>query len=114
MPQAPTTEFATDVIVAQEIEAVVKRTKSPSPFDQVPRCPNLTAALIDLFNCCWVTKTIPLAWKTTGIKLLGKSSAIDSPSTPSNALTSCIGKIFTSILKGRWLDWVTLKVGTRK
>jgi len=48
--------------------------------------------------------------ETTGIKLLGKSSAIDNPSTPSNfrpiALTSCIGKIFTSIVKSRWLDYM--------
>ena len=117
-PQPPTTEFETDTIVAEEIQAVVKRTKSgssPSPFDQVPyqvfkRCPDLTAALIDLFNCCWATKTIPLAWKTAGIKLLGKSSAIDNPSTPTNfrpiALTSCIGKFFTSILKNRWLNYM--------
>jgi len=48
--------------------------------------------------------------ETTGIKLLGKRSAIDNPSTPSNfrpiALTSCIGKLFTSIVKSRWLNYM--------
>ena len=42
--------------------------------------------------------------------MLGKSSANDNPSTPSNfrpiALSLCIGKIVTSILKSRWLNYM--------
>ncbi len=40
------------------------------------KCPVLAErSLVDLFNRCWQTKTVPLAWKIAGIKLLGKGSA---------------------------------------
>ncbi len=117
-PQLPSVDLETDDFDPEEIEAVIKRTKSsssPSPFDQIPylilkKCPALNVALADLFNHCWLTKTIPLAWKTAGIKLLGKTSAIIHPTLPANfrpiALTSCLGKIFTSILRNRWLSYM--------
>ena len=58
----------------------------------------------------WQTSTVPQAWKTATIRLIAKGSAKDDPSSPSNfrpmALTSCIGKIFTSILKSRWFTYM--------
>ncbi len=117
-PQPPSVELETEEICPEEVEVVIRRTKSassPSPFDQIPylvfkKCPVLTKALVGLYNHCWQTKTVPLAWKTAGIKLLGKGSTIDDPTLPSNfrpiALTSCLGKIFTTILKNRWLSYM--------
>ena len=115
-PKPPSVEFEVDLIVPEEVRIVIKRSKSgssPSPFDQIPyqifkRCPSLVPALVDLFNCCWTTATIPSAWKTAAIKLIGKSAATEDATTPSNfrpiALTSCTGKLFTTILKNRWLE----------
>ena len=114
----PDEEFEVDLIVPEEVRAVIKCSKSassPSPFDQIPyqifkKCPSLDPVLVDLFNCCWTTATIPSAWKTAAIKLIGKSSATEDATTPSNfrpiALTSCIGKLFTTILKNRWLEYM--------
>ena len=70
------------------------------------RCPALLPALVDLYNACWQSQAVPLAWKQGVIKLIPKQSAADNPAEPSNfrpiALTSCVGKVFTSILKDRW------------
>ena len=97
---------------------MIKRSKaksSPSPFDQVSyrifkHCPSLLVALADLFNTSWSTSTIPNAWKAAAIKLIAKSTAKDAPADPSNfrpiVLTSCVGKLFTSILRTRWLDYM--------
>ena len=97
---------------------VIKRARSssaPALFDQIPyqifkRCPSLTHALLSLFQCCWSTSTIPTSWKLAGIKLVGESSALDNPREPSNfhpiALTSCVGKLFTTILKNRWFEFM--------
>ena len=117
-PKLPTTEFEGDLILPEEVQRVINRSKSsssPSPFDQIPyqifkRCPSLNQALVDLFNCCWTTSSVPAAWKTAAIKLIGKSSASEDPTVPSNfkpiALTSCIGKLFTTVLKNRWLEYM--------
>ena len=52
----------------------------------------------------------PMQWKVAAIKLIGKSSAEDDPTTPSNfrpiALTPCIGKLFTTILCNQWLSYL--------
>ena len=75
------------------------------------RCPSLRMALVDLFNYCWAQPEIPSQWKFAVIKLIGKSSAADDPTSPSNfrpiALTSCVGKLFTTILRNRWLSYMT-------
>ena len=87
-------------------------TLSHSPFDQVSylifkRCPALQTALLDLFNTCWSQSVISTQWKMAAIKLIEKPSAMDEPTSPSNfhpiAVTSCIGKLFTAILRNRWL-----------
>ena len=112
-------EFDTEPISMEEIERAIKNSRSsssPSPLDQIPyvifkKCPALSLALHSLFNGCWSSSTIPTCWKTATIKLLGKSSAKDDPTSPANfrpiALTSCIGKLFTTIMKNRWLEFMT-------
>lgn len=51
--------------------------------------------------------TIPSAWKAAAVKLIPKSSAEEDPSAPGNfrpiALTPAVSKLFTGILKDRWL-----------
>ena len=53
---------------------------------------------------------MPKAWKSAAITLIGKEAAVKDPSSPANfrpiALTSCIGKIFTSVLKNRLLQYM--------
>ena len=53
---------------------------------------------------------MPDAWKQASIKLLPKASATQDSANPANyrpiALTSCIGKIYTTIIKDRWLDYM--------
>ena len=117
-PTTPSVEFNGDPISIEEIQAVIKRARSastPAPFDQIPyqvfkKCQSLTQGLYSLFQCCWSTATVPTSWKLAGIKLIGKSSAPENPGEPSNfrpiALTSCISKLFTTILKNRWLEFM--------
>ena len=83
-----------------EISKVIKHSKSsssPSSIDGVSyqifkRCPALLLALEDLYNSCWESQTVPLAWKQGVIRLIPKHSAIDNPAEPGNfrpiALTS--------------------------
>ena len=116
--KAPVFNFDESPFSIEEISGTIKRSNAsstPSPLDQIPyrilkRCPSLVHALFDLYNLCWQTSTVPQAWKTATIRLIAKGSAKDDPSSPSNfrpiALTSCIGKIFTSILKSRWSTYM--------
>jgi hypothetical protein len=52
----------------------------------------------------------PVIWKIGVMRLLGKKNAEEDPKLPKNfrpiALTSCIGKVFTSLLKQRWMDYM--------
>ena len=118
-PQLPTEEFYCEEIASEEVQFAIKHMEiasTPSPFDQVSymifkRCPSLRMALVDLFNYCWAQSEIPSQWKIAAIKLIGKISAADDPTSPSNfrpiALTSCVGKLFTTILRNRWLSYMT-------
>ena len=113
-PQAPTTPLHMDTITTEEIQHVLKKCRpssSPCPVDQISysvlkNCASLIPALLRLYNLCWTTKCVPSQWKVGVIKLLGKPAAQQDPSSPSNfrpiALTSCLGKVYTSILKQRW------------
>ena len=51
-------------------------------------------------------------WKQGAIHLIPKASAEEDPSEPSHfrpiALTSCVGKLFTTILKDRWQRFMVL------
>ena len=120
MPSAkdPVFNFNESPFSIEEIRSTIIRSNAsstPSPLDQIPyrilkRCPSLVHALFKLYNQCWQTSTIPQAWKTASIRLIAKGSAKDDPSSPSNfrpiALTSCIRKIFISILKSRWSTYM--------
>ena len=117
-PACPILPFDEDPITLCEIESVVKHTRigsSPSPLDQVSyrilkKCPSLSEGLLDLYQSCWSSLVVPNALKIACIKLIGKSTAKENPEHSSNfrpiALTSCIGKIFTTILKNRWLKYM--------
>ena len=113
-PQPPSTGLSTDNITSEELDHVLKKCRTsstPSPVDQISysvlkHCSSLRPALLRLYNLCWMSKCVPRQWKVGVIQLLGKSSAEKDPSSPANfrpiALTSCLGKIYTSILKLRW------------
>ena len=97
---------------------IIKRMKAqsaPSPFDRIgyvifKRCPSLLPALVQLFNICWAQSTIPGEWKCAAIKLIPKGSASEDTTNPVNfrpiALTPCIGKLFTTLLRNRWLRYM--------
>ena len=114
----PSFTFNEDSISIEELQRVISQTKSsstPSPRDQIPyvvlkRCPALSAALINLYNACWTSASVPTAWKKGVVRLIPKGSAEENPGNPSNfrpiALTSCIGKVFTTIVKNRWLAYM--------
>ena len=78
------------LITIVEISEVIKRSKSsssPSPIDRVSykifkRCPALLPALVDLYNTCWESQTVPLAWKYGVIRVIPKQSATDNPAEP--------------------------------
>ena len=118
LPPSPSVHFNTEAISMQEIVHVVKSTKSrlsASPLDGISykimkRCLSLILALFNLYNACWSSATIPKAWKQAVVRLIPKSSASACPSDPANfrpiALTSCVGKVFTSILKNCFLSFM--------
>ena len=115
---SPTTPMCTDPFTEEELKTVISGLKSssaPSPADQIPysvfkKCPSLLPAMLHLLNCCWTTHAVPTAWKVGIVHLLGKKKATDNPSDPSNfrpiALTSCVSKVFTSLVKKRWLAYM--------
>lgn len=88
-PPSPDIQFCCDEISADEIQAAIKRMKnnsSPSPLDRITylifkRCPSLWKALCDLVNASWSSASIPTQWKQDVVKLIGKSSAADDPTT---------------------------------
>ena len=115
---APTVQFNEDDITLDEIVRAIKKARSrssPSPFDGIPyivfkKCTSLLPALHNLFNLCWACSIVPSAWKLAAIRLIGKPAAEADPSLPSNfrpiALTSCVGKLFSTILRNRWLSYM--------
>ena len=117
-PPLPTVPMVTSEFTEEEVRHIILKSKSastPSPADQVPyvvlkKCPSLIPALLHIFNSCWGLQRVPEAWKVGVIRLLGKKKAEDDPSKPNNfrpiALTSCIGKVFTSLLKQRWMSYM--------
>ena len=113
-PPTPVEEFNCDRIT-MEISAAIRKSKAksaPCPLDGIPylvfkKCPALVVALHDLFNTCWAQSTVPQQWLTASVRLIGKQAAEDDPMAPNNfrpiALTSCVGKLYTSILSHQWL-----------
>ena len=115
---SPATPFNEEFISIDEIQQAISNSKlwsTLSPWDQVrytilKRCPSLAAALLDLFNACWSSGSVPAAWKVGVIRLIHKGSANKNPRNTSNfrpiALTPCIRKLFTTILKNQWLSFM--------
>ena len=115
----PSVPFVEEAITSEEVQQVIRKCKAsstPSPVDQMPyrvfkNCPSLLPALLCLFNTCWSTSSVPSQWKVGVLRLLGKEAAKTDPSVPNNfrpiALTSCVGKLYTSVLKGRWMQFMT-------
>ena len=72
------------------------------------KCPSLVPALLDLFNTIITERAIPSNWKAAVFRLIGKSAAVEDSHSPSNfraiALTPAISKLFSGILKDRWLE----------
>ena len=120
LPDAPTPNhpFDESPFTLSELQGTIKKTRvksAPSPLDQVTylvfkRCPSLWPVLLDLFNMCWRLQTVPSLWKKGVIRLIPKAAASAEPHLPSNyrpiALTSCVGKLFTTMLKNRWLKFM--------
>ena len=114
----PNSPFPEEEITKEELHQVIKKCKAsstPSPIDQMhyrifKNCPSLMPALLHLFNTCWSTSSVPSQWKIGVLHLLGKPAAKLDPSLPSNfrpiALTSCVGKLYTAILKTRWTQFM--------
>ena len=90
LPVAPTPEVELDCeeFAPEEIQIAMKCSKSsstPSPMEHISfqifkHCPSLSAALLDLFNLCWSQVAVP------AIKLIGKRSATEDPTSPINFL----------------------------
>ena len=98
LPTAPYPDvpFVLEDISSGEIQQAIMKTKqhsSPSPY-----------------NLCWKQGRVPSGWKYGAEWLISKVAAKEDPDTPSNfrpiALTSCVGKLFTTILKNRWLSFM--------
>ena len=74
------------------------------------KCPALVPALLDIYNLCWRTSNVPPMWKKASINLIPKKTAQVDPSNPVNfrpiALTSCVGKLFSTIMKNRLLSYM--------
>lgn len=92
VPPSPTTTFNEDPISAEELQYVISQTKSrstPSPHDQIPyivlkHCPSFSAVLLDLYNACWSSASVPAAWKRGVVRLIPKTSAEENPENPGN------------------------------
>ena len=110
----PNIPFFHGPITYHELAFTLKKCRSgstPNPLDAVPytilkRCPSLFPALLHLYNTCLMKSQVPALWKAAVIKLIPKPKADFNSADPTNfrpiALTSCVGKIFTSIIKRRW------------
>ena len=117
-PSHPEVEMDCSPFSANEVVRVIKKLKlasTPSPYDRVgyvfKKCPALIPVFLHLFSICWTQSVIPRKWKSALIKLIAKSSVAEDPTNPGNfrpiALTPCIGKIFTTLLRNRWLSFMT-------
>ena len=76
------------------------------------KCPALFVALHNIFNLCWATSVVPPAWKVAAVKLIGKSTARSDASSPTNfrpiALTSCVGRLFSTIFRNLLLNYMLI------
>ena len=115
----PSDVFNVDPISLEEVKHRVRKCRNgsaPCPLDQISytilkKCPTTSLILVNIFNACLSSSSFPIPWKMGIIKLISKPTASSDPSNPSNfrpiALTSCVGKVLTSILKHRLLHYAT-------
>ena len=118
-PPPPQEQMCVSPITFDELVGSIQRSSpslTPSQHDQIPylvfkRCPSLAIDLLDLFNCVLAQGKVPSGWKTAAVKLIGKGSAHNDPTVPGNfrpvALTPTVSKLFSCILKDRWLRHMT-------
>ena len=118
MPDIPLPDipFYHGSITHEELALTLKKCRcgsSPNPLDGIlytilKRCPSIHPALLHLFNTCLMKSQVPAQWKVVVIKLIPKPKAQVCASDPKTcrpiALTACIAKVFTSIIKRRWED----------
>ena len=89
--KSPSSPLVTKPISVLEIQAKIKcsRTSSaPSPIDGISyvilkKCPSILPVLMDLYNCCWTSCSIPQLWKTGIVRLIPKVGAAKTPEDPS-------------------------------
>ena len=117
-PSPPEVELDCSQFSVSELARVTKKMRAqsaPSPFDRVgytifKKCPSLLPALVKLFNTCWAQSSIPGEWKCAAIKLIPKSSSSEDTTIPGNfqpiALTPCVCKLFSTLLRNRWLRYM--------
>ena len=117
-PDDPTIPFNTEGISLDELFQAMKKvccSSAPSPFDQISysiicNCPALVPALLDLYNECWKKSEVPSLWRVASIQLIPKKSAQEDSSNPANfrpiALTPCISKLFSTIMKNRLISFM--------
>ena len=113
----PTSKFNLMEITLEELWCRLNKSRNgsaPGPIDQIPysilkRLPSCSPVLLHIFNCCLSSSLFPHMWQMAVIKLISKPAAKSDSDNPTNfrpiALTSCIGKLFTAILKQRVLDY---------
>ena len=114
----PTESFNEDSFSLKDLESAISKTSAQSchsPLDQITymvfkECPSLGPALLDLFNSCWREHRVPGLWEQGVVCLIPKAAAAENPHSPANfrpiALTSCVGKLYTTLLKDRWLRFM--------
>ena len=120
-PPSPEVEINCSPITVVEVTCVLKRMRSRSAlslfdmagYEVFKKCLSLISILVHLFNLCWSQSIIPREWKVAAIRLICKGSARQNPYDPGNllliALTPCFGKLFTSLLRNRWLQFMLFK-----
>ena len=61
-------------------------------------------------TCAGLCQIVPKVWKHAHVKLIGNPSATSDPSSPTNfrpiALTPCVGKLFSTIIRNRLLKFM--------
>ena len=102
-------------ITMEELTRVIwkaRSSSSPSPFNSIPylvikRCPSTHLAIHNQFNRVMMECDVPSSWKAAVVKLIPKSAIKTDPFLPGKfhpiALTPAISKLFSSILRDRWL-----------
>jgi hypothetical protein len=124
MPKSPLPHVLMDTSkLSEEDKLVITRSKSkstPSPMDQIPYI--ILMQVMSWIHWCHAVNSnaycqylLDTTKGTIGLEggiicLIGKAKAELDPSNPANfhpiALTSCIGKVFTSLVKRRWLSYL--------